>query len=631
MIRNFLLTICIALVALFLLGPTVYAKDLKSEAGFVEVKPIDYTLADNGKKSSGGRNYTTITHNIFYSFFPADKEATSKPLFVMLNGGPGAATATNLFSMNTAPYTLDRERQGDGNNSGYAKNKYSWTSLGNLLYIDAPATGFSYMVASWARNPISRTKMILRGGNFNPEIDAAQIIRVILRFLKAHKEIQANEVILVGESYGGTRVSAMLNMLLFSSHYGKHGDRVYRDPALVEEITTHFKEALLIADNQGTESAPSGKITPEDAAKQFGKQILIQPSLSGPYQDEVQGTMFYDKAPYRDKVVKDMAQKAGKKFPLKHDDEIEGSRKFCSFGLAPIGSPSNCVLMWYLPEQFNLDRYNALKPDGWSDDLEAFAVRSLRNYDVLKVILQYDPAKIKKMYANKRNHAFKLIGKQKEQYMEGVKDTTKEDSVGRLLGVEDNSDEYKDLLKLKTLSPKYFAAVEKRKNVALKVESFEKLPGKSLQDQFGKLWGWDEYMEPMNDMVYIAFLVCNGVMVYPLNADITPRYGEMFLENAQLVNTFLTDALYDMVIYSPAIPEAFKKYTSIVDNVSCTRGTGNELGTFEIKYNDGVFTDLKEQKKSVKLYYPHYAESGHSVSSAQPGKLLKDVGAWLGK
>jgi hypothetical protein len=48
---------------------------------------------------------------------------------------------------------------------------------------------------------------------------------VLLRFLKAHPQIQANQVVLVGESYSGTRVSTMLNLLLFYPGYAS-GDKV---------------------------------------------------------------------------------------------------------------------------------------------------------------------------------------------------------------------------------------------------------------------------------------------------------------------------------------------------------------------------------------------------------------------
>ena len=48
----------------------------------------------------------TTAARIFYSFVPAKKNSEQKPVFVFLNGGPGAATSTALCTWGTGPYTL---------------------------------------------------------------------------------------------------------------------------------------------------------------------------------------------------------------------------------------------------------------------------------------------------------------------------------------------------------------------------------------------------------------------------------------------------------------------------------------------------------------------------------------------
>ena len=111
----------------------------RSEAGFSEIEPISFSFQQEGLRTL---NYTSSRARLFYSFQPAESDARNKPLFVLLNGGPGCATTTNFFSMNTATYTLDKERTGG---EPCKKNPYSWTQLGNLLYIDAPNTDFPTM------------------------------------------------------------------------------------------------------------------------------------------------------------------------------------------------------------------------------------------------------------------------------------------------------------------------------------------------------------------------------------------------------------------------------------------------------------------------------------------------------
>lgn len=635
---------------------------LQPEAGYIVVKNIEYTLHKEGYEPV--LPILTTQQNIFYSFFPANKDADLKPLFVMLNGGPGAATVANLFSMNTAPYTLDRERvckKGtNGCDKGFAENKSSWTAMGNLLYIDAPDTGFSYLVSKYHNGALRFGEFM--SGNFNPFIDADQVVRVILRFLAQHEEIQANEVILVGESYGGTRVSTMLNMLLFSQRYGDDGTSVFRDQGLVDEIAAHFKavdergQKGKKGDSNSTRPIDTNstdflgqeyRLTPERVAEQFGRQILIQPSLSGYYQDQVQGNMYYDKRHYRDKVIKDIAKETHKKFPTSIFDHIWG-KKFCS-PFPPIGSKSNCVLMYYMPKSFKRDGYNFIKPNTWSDDLEAFAARSLRNYDVLKTILKYDPKDIPLMHASARKYAYKSIGfyDKKKTASSGQHTDAGSAKTGNEAGSEDATADALNLqealageygqelsdkiMKLKyPLSPRFLSRIQEKQNLSALEAGLGKLPGQTLEQKFGKLNKCDTYMDPMNTDIYLAFLLSSGIWKFDLNADMSQRYGYMFLENAQVVKTFLTDARQDLVIYSRAIPDALKKHSKVVRTVSRTRGTDHTPGKFSILYKNGAYKkSLAKPKSKVDLYYPYYSTSGHSVSSEQPEKLLKDVKAWL--
>ena len=107
----------------------------KSKAGYSIIEPIQYRFQN---QENGVLELKTSESRIWYSYWPADTDVAKKPLFVMINGGPGSSTSTQLFSMNTAPYTLDREHF-KPNSDGYSLNDYSWTWMGNLLYIDAAA------------------------------------------------------------------------------------------------------------------------------------------------------------------------------------------------------------------------------------------------------------------------------------------------------------------------------------------------------------------------------------------------------------------------------------------------------------------------------------------------------------
>ena len=78
--------------------PPLYPKS----AGFVFVPSREVHINGFGFDEQG----RTTAARIFYSFVPAKKNSEQKPVFVFLNGGPGAATSTALCTWGTGPYTL---------------------------------------------------------------------------------------------------------------------------------------------------------------------------------------------------------------------------------------------------------------------------------------------------------------------------------------------------------------------------------------------------------------------------------------------------------------------------------------------------------------------------------------------
>ncbi len=149
----------------------------------------------------------------------------------------------------------------------------------------------------------------------------------------------------------------------------------------------------------------------------------------------------------------------------------------------------------------------------------------------------------------------------------------------------------------------------------------------SLERWFGRLNPWDRYVTAWSKEVYAGYalnIVAPEYLLLPINADSSRLHGDLFLENVRYVRTFLSDAKYDLVIYSDAIPEALRRHTGTVLGVTSTHGAADSgpasIGTFDIRYVDG---------STVSLHYPRYAESGHAVGASQPAKLRADVAAWL--
>lgn len=224
---------------------------LSPEAGFIDV-PGSRTL---------GPGWAS---RMFYSFLPADERPERAPLLVLFNGGPGAATTSILMPYGTGPRALDPAAPAG---AAPIANDASYTRFANLLYVDARSTGFSY-----ERGRVHPADC--HGEEQLYVADAADFIYVLLEFLGARAALRDNPVVVVGESYGGTRAAVMLYMM---QHYTLRADGIgvmgRAPPWLKGKVQAHLDAAFPARAGAARE--------PSQVAEQFGWQVLIQPSLFG--------------------------------------------------------------------------------------------------------------------------------------------------------------------------------------------------------------------------------------------------------------------------------------------------------------------------------------------------------------
>lgn len=232
-----------------------HALQVRPEAGFLELSTNNYVAE--------GVARTSPTHRVWYSFHPAKHYPESAPIAVFFNGGPGSATSQYLFALNTAPRTLDPDRLSPGQSVGTNVGA-DWTDFANLLYIDAPGTGFSYPV----KNPDGTMPSI----GTDLDRDAAMFLQVVLRFIWHHPTFANNNVMIVGESYGGVRSVLMLDHL-FNYPNLVNPNAAYQDSQLHSELTFYFHNGF-------------GTATPSVAqlAARWNHQVLIQPVVAGSEQ-----------------------------------------------------------------------------------------------------------------------------------------------------------------------------------------------------------------------------------------------------------------------------------------------------------------------------------------------------------
>ena len=119
---------------------------------------------------------------------------------------------------------------------------------------------------------------------------------------------------------------------------------------------------------------------------------------------------------------------------------------------------------------------------------------------------------------------------------------------------------------------------------------------------------------------------------YDIHYRYSERYGEMFLENVAFVETFITNAAYDIVVFCPSLPDALSYHTSKLN-----RSTHDVVGPPQAERPGQILLDYKPgsvpgSDVTIRtIRFPRYTNSGHAVPMTEPGEILDDVRAWIEK
>ena len=315
--------------------------------------------------------------------------------------------------------------------------------------------------------------------NFNSLTDAAQVIRVLLRFLLAHPDLTGNEVILVGESYGGTRVSTMLTccfsiltMVTAARYTGtRHWWRKFRlssKPSFQKD-----KERRLLRKRLRNSS-------PDKSSWNLSSQAPIR---TRPRQNS-----------FATRV------RSSTKWPTKRgrfSSRALPCRNVCTDARPTRGHLS------FLEHKAKRDAYNVMKPAGYTDELEAFSVAGLSSVEILSTVLGTDVTQINLLSPSSRSDAYRFIFDGDGYILEGV---------AAALGA--------------IFFPERAATLDASRSAALAEEEPEDSLGKVL----GTLEPWDGYLVGTNTAVYATFIYLDGAMLagYNISADRSPIYGKCF-------------------------------------------------------------------------------------------------------
>jgi len=548
---------------------TLWAQD-QPEAGFCTIEANTYHFHRGSYFNRLALRFART--RIWRVYQPADENPASKPLFVFFNGGPGGATTSGLYSAYTGRKAVAVDRQyGTG---AIILNPHSWTRIGNLLHIDARTTGFSYSLMD---NPEDGTMRNAQwdAQNYNAFIDAADFVRVVLRFLAEHPQLQQNPVVLVPESYGGIRATVMLHLLLYYQDYG-NGNAIFQDPALVQEIQEHYDTVFPEYAGQ--------TVPPAVIARQFSHQILIQPAITRYYETHVTVDMLEAQGSILDQLAEETGvpyirykdQSWAKTYPTPYD--IKGN------------------IYDYL-DAIGRDPYFYSKADGFFNGYFKAAAELLTQYEALSFMAGVDVATIPELYASARQRAYKI----------NLLEDSSHISFSALIGPEPKESE---------------------------LNSFLNPQGETdMEAIFGALQAWDRYYVDVNYDVSLAFALSMLVMQgYDTHFNYSERFGDMFLDNAAFVETFITNAAYDIVVYSPSLPDALAYHRSklnwAIHDVEAPV-QAERPGLIILDYRTGSVPGSNVRTRTVR--FPRYTNSGHAVSMTEPGEFLEDVIDWLNR
>lgn len=134
--------------------------------------------------------------SFFYYFVEAQTDASSRPLSLWLNGGPGCSSVGYGAMMENGPFHPNSE------SGALTQNEYSWNKVSNMLYVDSPAgVGWSY----------SNTSSDL---STNDAATARDNLAFLLNWFEAFPEYQGRELFISGESYAGHYAPQLAGLIL---------------------------------------------------------------------------------------------------------------------------------------------------------------------------------------------------------------------------------------------------------------------------------------------------------------------------------------------------------------------------------------------------------------------------------
>jgi carboxypeptidase C (cathepsin A) len=159
-------------------------------------------LPDSGMESGKVEDGPAISRMFYTAYFAKGDGMSARPIVFFYNGGPGSATMyLRMGSLGPVRVVLPDLQHPAGGPYKIIPNEYSLLDTADIVFIDAPGTGYSRVLGKDAFKSF-----------YGVDQDAGAFDRFIRRFLTKYNK-WSNAKFLFGESYGTTR-DAVLGAVL---------------------------------------------------------------------------------------------------------------------------------------------------------------------------------------------------------------------------------------------------------------------------------------------------------------------------------------------------------------------------------------------------------------------------------
>ena len=228
-------------------------------------------LPDSGVELPAKPEDRPATAHIFYTaHFAKDADQRTRPIVFLYNGGPGSATMyLRMTSMGPVRVQLPDLQHPVGGPYQIASNPYCLLDAADLVFIDAPGTGYSRVEGKDAFKAF-----------YGIDGDAAAFDRFIRRFLTKYNRWSSPKF-LFGESYGTTRDAVLAAVLR------RHGVDL-NGVVFLSQILSFDNSADGSDSNPGTENGFFLALPSFAATAWYHHKLANQPASLEPWIHEVE-------------------------------------------------------------------------------------------------------------------------------------------------------------------------------------------------------------------------------------------------------------------------------------------------------------------------------------------------------